>query len=85
MGLVDASSWGLVPTYCDASRESAIEQYMGISPRNTDRLKKFGSIYYQNNGDNVTDFDVIIPMTIFYEWGSQKYYVKWHIYRTHGH
>ena len=84
-GVPPVDDWRLVTdAYNAASRESAIEAWMGISPRNTDRLARFGSIYYENNGDNVTEFDVIIPITIFYEWGSQKYYTKWHIDTTHG-
>ena len=82
-GSIDASDWQLY-NYATAAQESAIEVYMGIHPRNTTNLAKFGSFYYENNGDNVTEFDVIIPITIFYEWGSQKYYTKWHIDTTHG-
>ena len=76
----DWKLWQFVP----ATQEAAIEQYMGITPRNVNKLAKFGSIYYENNGDNVTEFDVLIPITIFYEWGSQKYCTKWHIDTTHG-
>jgi hypothetical protein len=78
-----ADEWGLW-TYNSQAQESAIEQYMGITPRNETRLARFGGIYYENNGDNVTEFDVYIPITIFYEWGSQKYYTLWHIDTTHG-
>ena len=82
-GVAPADDWKLWQ-YVPASMESAIEQYMGISPRNESRLSRFGSIYYENNGDNVTEFDVLIPITIFYEWGSQKYCTRWHIDTTHG-
>jgi hypothetical protein len=82
-GTAPADDWKLWQ-YVPASMENAIEQYMGISPRNESRLAKFGSIYYENNGDNVTEFDVLIPITIFYEWGSQKYCTRWHIDTTHG-
>ena len=82
-GVAPADDWKLWQ-YVPASQESAIEQYMGISPRNESRLSRFGSIYYENNGDNVTEFDVLIPITIFYEWGSQKYCTRWHIDTTHG-
>ena len=80
---VDARDWKLY-NYATSAQESAIEVYMGKNPRNKTNLAKFGNIYYENNGDNVTEFDVIIPITIFYEWGSQKYYTKWHIDTTHG-
>jgi hypothetical protein len=82
-GLAPADDWGLW-NYSSQAQEPAIEQYMGISPRDITKLGRFGSIYYENNGDNVTEFDVIIPITIFYEWGSQKYFTKWHIDTTHG-
>ena len=82
-GTAPADDWKLW-SYATSAQESAIEQYMGITPRNETRLAKFGSIYYENNGDNVEQFDVIIPITIFYEWGSQKYFTKWHIDTTTG-
>ena len=82
-GAAPADDWGLW-NYSSQAQEPAIEQYMGIAPRDITKLSRFGSIYYENNGDNVTEFDVIIPITIFYEWGSQKYYTKWHIDTTHG-
>ncbi len=58
---------------------------MGIYP--VDWLKKlrFGSIYYENLGDNVTEFDIIVPVEIFYEWGSLKENIRWHVDTTHGH
>lgn len=46
---------------------------------------KFGAIYYANNGDNVTDFSVRIPVTIEYEWGYFKQYIQIDITRTTGH
>ena len=42
----------------------------------------FGGFYYENNGDNVQEFDVEIPITIEYEWGKFKQTVTWHIDRT---
>ena len=78
-----ADEWMLY-TYNSQAQEPAIEAYMGLNPRNETNLARFGAIYYENNGDNVTEFDVIIPITIFYEWGAQKYYTKWHIDTTHG-
>jgi hypothetical protein len=82
-GTSPANDWKL-SNFATSAQESAIEVYMGLNPRNTTNLAKFGSIYYENNGDNVEQFDVIIPITIFYEWGSQKYFTKWHIDTTTG-
>ena len=42
----------------------------------------FSSFYYENNGDNVQEFDVEIPITIEYEWGKFKQTITWHIDRT---
>ena len=44
----------------------------------------FGRLYYTNNGDNVKEFDVIIPITIGYKWGSFETEVKIHINATAG-
>ena len=44
----------------------------------------FGGFYYANNGENVTVFDVKIPVTIYYEWGSFDASITWHIDSTHG-
>ena len=43
-----------------------------------------GYIYYENNGDNVTDFYVKVPITVEYEWGEFKTTVKITIKRTSG-
>lgn len=45
---------------------------------------KFGYIYYENNGDNVTDFTVRIPLDVCYEWGHFSTYVDVKIKRTQG-
>jgi hypothetical protein len=42
----------------------------------------FGGFYYENNGDNVQEFDVKIPITIEYEWGKFKQTITWKIKRT---
>jgi hypothetical protein len=42
----------------------------------------FGGFYYENNGDNVQEFDVIIPIMLEYEWGKIKQEITWHINRT---
>ena len=44
----------------------------------------FGGFYYANNGEMVTVFDVKIPITIYYEWGSFDASITWHIDSTHG-
>jgi hypothetical protein len=91
---IDASSWKLVDNkfyapvgatkqQC-ADVETKIEEYMGIYPVDYDKRARFGSIYYENSDENLTEFDVIVPVEIFYEWGSLKYNVRWHIDTTHG-
>lgn len=37
-----------------------IEEHKGV----------FGAIFYKNNGENVTDFTLKIPVTISYTWGD---------------
>jgi hypothetical protein len=50
-----------------------------------DRYKqRFGTIYYQNNAENVTEFDVFVPYTIEYEWGWLSRIADFHIDTTHG-
>jgi len=72
------------------AQEPAIEQFMGypnmVEPSTLYDANKegFGVIYYQNNGDNVTEFDVYIPITIEYEWGWLSRIVGFHIDSTHG-
>lgn len=46
--------------------------------------KALGYIYYDNNGDNVNEFDVIVPITVSYDWGSFTKMVKIHIKDTLG-
>ena len=84
---VDASNWGLVNPneFYYQEKEAAIEEYMGIYPLDWAKKLRFGSIYYQNNNPNVTEFDIIVPVEIFYEWGSLKETIRWHIDTTHGH
>lgn len=43
-----------------------------------------GSIKYENNGNNVKDFDVRIPVTVSYEWGDIVTYVDCHVHNTLG-
>ena len=46
--------------------------------------EKYGYIFYTNNGDNVEDFDLKIPVTVTYEWGDFKTIVTIHVSRTLG-
>lgn len=67
-----------------AVNNDALKDYMGVGTPNIDTNKaRFGGFYYANNGDNVTEFDVIIPITVHYEWGYVNAKVKWHINTTH--
>ena len=45
---------------------------------------KFGYIFYENNGSNVEDFTVRIPLDIVYEWGHFSTTVDVLIKRTQG-
>ena len=66
-------------TYDYASKNQDLIDYMNANK------KLFGAIYYENNGDNVTDFYVKVPVTVEYEWGSFETVVKINIKRTVGH
>ena len=82
------------------SENEKLIEYMGLdNPRieGLDAVKgKFGWIRYENNGQNVHDFDVKIPLWIVYDWGklypgdyadaSDKYpqYITIHIKHTRG-
>ena len=63
----------------------ALKDYMGVGTPNIDVNKaRFGGFYYANNGDNVTEFDVVIPVKVYYEWGWVSAKLTWHINTTHG-
>ena len=62
-----------------ASQESAIDAYMAANK------EKFGHIKYANNGDNVTTFTVIIPVTYHYKWGDLRIPFSLKITTTAGH
>ncbi|MCQ2212328.1 MAG: hypothetical protein MJZ36_01685 [Bacteroidaceae bacterium] len=47
--------------------------------------EKYGYVYYENNGDDVNEFDVIFPVTVTYEWGQITTNIKLHIIDTLGH
>ena len=66
-------------TYDYASKNQDLIDYMKANK------ELFGAIYYENNGDNVTEFYVKVPVTVEYEWGSFETVVKINIKRTVGH
>ena len=72
------------------SSEQKLQDFMGRpdleNPTTVyDRYKqRFGTIYYQNNAENVTEFDVFVPYTIEYEWGWLSRIADFHIDTTHG-
>jgi hypothetical protein len=84
-GATTYNSFTLYPTYDYEAQNDALLSYMGISPEDPAKKALFGAIYYKNNGDNVEEFDLIIPITIEYEWGKFEQDVKIHINRTLGH
>jgi hypothetical protein len=47
-------------------------------------MRRFGAIYYKNDSGNVEEFDLRIPMTIWYEWGYLDYVLNLHVDRTGG-
>lgn len=97
--LGDGTDFDITP-FNSHDQNDAIIDYMGLErPRQEgyDAVKgKFGYIYYENNGQNVNDFDVLVPVTVVYDWGEIKAgwkynsadpkasYVKIHIHYTRG-
>ena len=68
-----------------ANQNAALLTAMGLVPaNNANKLAFAGGLYYENNGDNVTEFDVIVPVTVTYDWGEFISYVTVHIDRTLG-
>ena len=61
------------------AKNNALVKYMN------ENKEKFGAIYYKNNGDNVNEFYVKVPVTVEYEWGTFKTMVKINIKTTLGH
>lgn len=71
--------------YNAANQNAALLTAMGLVPvNNNNKLAFAGGLYYANNGDNVTEFDVIVPVTVTYDWGEFISYVTVHIDRTLG-
>jgi hypothetical protein len=75
-GVKTYNFWSGISGFNSADKNQAIKDYM-----NTHKAE-FGGFYYENNGDNVQEFEVQIPITIEYEWGKFKQTVTWKIKRT---
>ena len=67
-----------ISSYNNHSKNQALLDYM------KDNKDLFGVIYYANNGDNVTEFDINVPVEVTYEWGTFYSDVTVHIKRTLG-
>lgn len=63
--------------YNSASQNAAITTYL-------EQQFEQVAVYYYNNGDNVAEFDVKIPVTISYQWGSFTDYIDLKIKTTRG-
>ena len=64
--------------YNSAAQNAALKTYMD----NNKAL--FGGFTYYNNGDNVDHFDLQIPISVEYEWGTFNQTVTWKIRTTAG-
>ena len=47
-------------------------------------VKDMGQIKYENNGNNVSNFDIRIPVEFTYDWGTIRAYVTCHVVDTMG-
>lgn len=60
--------------YNAVSENQELIEYMGLDNAEQETLDlekaRFGYIKYENNGDNVHDFEVKVPFTIVYDWGE---------------
>ena len=84
-------TYGHAMTYQqEASANTYIKNMMGlekIAPNGTElseaqllkNKRRFGAIYYRNDTGNAEDFDLRIPITIWYEWGFLDYVVNLHV------
>jgi predicted nucleic acid-binding Zn-ribbon protein len=71
------------------SENEKLIEYMGLDNAEMEGIDaekaRFGYIKYYNNGQNVDDFDVWVPITIVYDWGEiLDQPVKIHIHYTRG-
>ena len=72
------NAFNILP-YNAAANNNALLAYMEANKA------LFGTILYKDNGDNVTDFDLVIPVKIGYEWGEFETSLTLRIERTAGH
>ena len=60
--------------YNAVSENQKLIEYMGLDNEEIETLDlekaRFGYIKYENNGENVHDFEVKVPFTIVYDWGE---------------
>lgn len=70
----------VISPYGRADRSQDLYDYMTTAANKA----QFGYIYYENNGDNVTNFSVRVPVTVSYTWGDFRTYVTINIDRTRG-
>ena len=75
---------GYPTNFNSASKNAALLVEMGLNPVSAAKKAQWGFIYYANNGDNVTNFDLKIPVTIEYEWGKFTRVVDLHVGTTQG-
>ena len=60
--------------YNAVSENEKLIEYMGLDNEEIETLDpekaRFGYIKYENNGQNVHDFEVKVPFTVVYDWGE---------------
>ena len=70
--------------YNAADKNAALKTLMGLPSNSANKVAFAGGLFYENNGDNVTEFDIRVPVTIAYDWGEFVTNVQVHINRTLG-
>jgi hypothetical protein len=74
------------PTLYNAAGKNAdLLAELGIDPEDVTVKEKFGGVYYENNGEHVETFDLIIPIQVNYGWGRFISEVRVKVNRTLGH
>jgi peptidoglycan hydrolase CwlO-like protein len=74
------------PTYYnEESKNADLLADLGIDPEDNDVKALFGGVYYENNGEHVETFDLIIPIQVNYGWGRFISDVRVKVNRTLGH
>ena len=61
----------------NAEAEGTVDTWKAI-------VGKMGQIKYENNGNNVSNFDIRIPVEFTYDWGTIRAYVTCHVVDTMG-